>query len=112
MLPSAAPGRIGLDADSVGYGRVVVPRLNWLMLTGTRRRSPCDPKYPIITPVAPNSRSTLTFQVCMRPGRKFGLVVVGARPDACAVASALSRRTAPATFSGTASGGFAPAPPM
>ena len=45
MLPSAAPGRIGLVADSLRYGRTVPPGVvNWLMLIGMRRRSPCDPK--------------------------------------------------------------------
>jgi hypothetical protein len=47
-----------------------------------------------------------TFHVCMRDGRKFGLVVVGARPDAWAVARALSSLTAAATLSGVASGGL------
>src|SRR5438876_428003 len=60
-----------------------------------------------MTPIAPISRSTLTFHVCRRPCRKLGLVVVGARPDAAAVARALSRRTLPVTLSGVASGGLA-----
>src|SRR5262249_30087313 len=61
MLPSAAPGRIGLVADSGVYGRTVPPGVvSWLMFTGMRWRSPYEPKYPTMRPVPANSRSTLT----------------------------------------------------
>src|SRR5881296_2158373 len=79
MLPMTAPGRIGLVAESFGYGRTVPPGVvNWLRLIGIRWRSPCDPKYPAIKPSPWSSRSTFTFHDCIRLGRKFGSVNVGA----------------------------------
>src|SRR5262245_43178867 len=78
MLLSTAPGTIGLDSDTRGYGRTVPPgTVTWFRLIGTGRRSPCDPKYPIIRPIVPISRSTLAFHDCIRAGRKFGSVNAG-----------------------------------
>src|SRR5215475_828378 len=55
-----------------------------------RWRSPCEPKYPTMTPVSPNSRSTLAFHDCIRDGRKFGSVNVGASAAAPACVTAVS----------------------
>ena len=50
-----------------------------------------------MTPSAgPIWRSTLTFQVCIRPLSKFGSTDFGASPAASAVAAALPRRMLPA----------------
>ena len=62
MFVSAAPGRIGLDADNVGIGRAVPLLISWLMLREIRRRSPATRNSRTMTPrFEPIWRSTLTL---------------------------------------------------
>ena len=106
MLPSAAPGRIGLVGDSVGYGRtpfdelVDVARdaqpvaLRSEVAGHHAERSPdlpLDVDVPRLHRVRSGSPESTEF---------------GARPAASAVVAPLSSRMLPAKVSGVASGGL------
>src|SRR5262245_12214027 len=106
MLPSSAPGRMGLEDDSAAYGRT--PFTGWLRLREIRRSSPREPKYPTI---AAKSRAicccTLTFHDRSDALRNPWSIVAGARPPACVLSIGLSSGIDPAAASGVANGGLA-----
>src|ERR1700675_2493492 len=111
-LPSFVPGRIGLDGDNVGNGRVIPSGSNWFRLIARFKCVPFDPKYPIIIPrLGVNECCRLRFQDWTYPFLKWVSIAVGLKPAAAESVSSVLKvvnglRVVLANCAGVASGGF------